>query len=121
VIFGVSTAAVASLLIAAVVRLSFIARLTEVSGQVISRLLIGTRMERSMPEPWAVKPAARVLRWIARTLPEDARDTFVEEQCANVAMAESRKERISYLADILVKFPKTIWTYNSETRRARAR
>jgi hypothetical protein len=36
-------------------------------------------------------------------------------------MAESRKERISYLADILVKFPKTIWTYNSETRRARAR
>jgi hypothetical protein len=106
---------------AAVVKLSFAARLTEVCGQIISRLLTRTQTKRSIPQPWAEKPAARVLRWIAKTLPADVRDTFVEEQCANVATAESRKERLSYLADLLVKFPKTVWTYYSERRRARAR
>jgi hypothetical protein len=118
---GVCTTVVASLLIAALFNGRSAARLIELCGNIISRARTRARVKRSASQPWAEKPAARVLRWVANSLPPDTREAYVEEQCANLAMAESPRERLTYLADLLVKFPKTIWTYYSERRRARAR
>ena len=56
-------------------------------------------------DPWSETWAGRLLGLAAALLPADRRRSFLEDQCGNLAQAESRREWIAYLADVLLHMP----------------
>lgn len=62
--------------------------------------------EASLPnEAWSVSLAGRLLAVAARVLPADCRRAFIEDQCGNLAQAESRREWAGYLIGVLTHMP----------------
>jgi len=70
---------------------------------------IGERTEeldRPAPvQPWAATWAGRLLGLAAKMLPPEVRLDFVEDQCGNLASAESRRERVAYVFGLLTQAP----------------
>jgi hypothetical protein len=63
-------------------------------------------IEADLPdEPWSGTWAGRLLRLAAALLPPDGRRAFLEDQCANLAEAESHREWIGYLVGVLAHMP----------------
>jgi hypothetical protein len=56
-------------------------------------------------QPWTATWSGRLLGLAARMLPAEARVDFVEDQCGNLAAAESRRERASYVLGLLTRAP----------------
>jgi hypothetical protein len=56
-------------------------------------------------EPWSGTWAGRLLLVAAALLPSDRRRAFLEDQCGNLAQAESRREWIGYLVGVLTHMP----------------
>jgi hypothetical protein len=69
------------------------------------------------PRPWAGTWTGRLLALTARLLPPDVRHDFVEDQCGNLASAESRRERAAYVLGLLTRAP----AIAAAAARARAR
>jgi hypothetical protein len=57
------------------------------------------------PRPWTRGAAGALVALAARLLPRELRLDFVEDQCGNLACAESRRERIAYVAGLLARAP----------------
>jgi hypothetical protein len=55
--------------------------------------------------PWTATWSGRLLGLTARLLPPEVRFDFVEDQCGNLANAESRRERIAYVLGLLTRAP----------------
>jgi hypothetical protein len=70
---------------------------------------IGRRaVELDVPEParpWTATWAGRLVGLAARLLPREVRVDFVEDQCGNLACAESRRERVAYVLGLLTRAP----------------
>jgi hypothetical protein len=70
---------------------------------------IGSRaqeLDRPVPaRPWAATWPGRLLGLAARLLPAEVRLDFVEDQCGNLACAESRRERAAYVLGLLTRAP----------------
>jgi hypothetical protein len=63
-------------------------------------------LDRPAPvRPWTATWSGRLLGLAARLLPPDVRHAFVEDQCGNLACAESRRERAAYLLGLLARAP----------------
>lgn len=56
-------------------------------------------------EPWTGSCSGRLIALAARLLPPELRREFVEDQCGNLAGAESRREWLGYLLGLLVRMP----------------
>jgi hypothetical protein len=59
----------------------------------------------TLGEPWSATWAGTVLWIMAKLLPPDHQQQFIEEQCANLEWAESRREWFGYLLGLLVQMP----------------
>jgi hypothetical protein len=70
---------------------------------------IGVRtleLDRPPPaRPWTATWTGRLLGLAARLLPPEVRHDFVEDQCGNLASAESRRERAAYVLGLLTQAP----------------
>lgn len=66
----------------------------------------------NLQEPW--RPAY-VLEFLARLLPPDERELFLEEHLASLAHA-SRGEKWAYLLDLLTSLPAAAWTLRTVPR-----
>jgi hypothetical protein len=70
---------------------------------------IGVRtQELDMPppaRPWTATWTGRLLGLTARLLPPGVRHDFVEDQCGNLASADSRRERAAYVLGLLTRAP----------------
>jgi hypothetical protein len=63
-------------------------------------------LDRPAPvQPWAGTWPGRLLGLAARLLPPEVRLDFVEDQCGNLASAESRRERVAYVIGLLTRAP----------------
>ena len=63
-------------------------------------------VESSAPAaPWSATWAGRLLGLAAQLLPAEERREFIEDQCANLQWAESRRERARYLLGLLARMP----------------
>jgi hypothetical protein len=63
-------------------------------------------MESTAPEaPWSATWMGRLLAVAAQLLPVEERREFIEDQCANLQWAESRRERARYLLGLLARMP----------------
>ncbi len=63
-------------------------------------------IEAGLPaEPWSGTWAARLLLVASALLPSERRRAFLEDQCGNLAQAESRREWIGYLAGVVWHMP----------------
>jgi len=63
-------------------------------------------IEASTPQdPWSATWAGRLLALAAQLLPPDRRRDFIEDQCANLEMAVSRREWARYMLGLLVGMP----------------
>jgi hypothetical protein len=58
-----------------------------------------------LDDAWSATPTGRLLALAAFVLPAGQRRGFVEEQCANLGLAESRREWAGYVASLLVRMP----------------
>jgi len=58
-----------------------------------------------LDDAWSATPTGRLLSLAAWVLPAGLRRGFVEEQCANLGLAESRREWAGYLAGLLLRMP----------------
>jgi hypothetical protein len=70
---------------------------------------IGVRtqeLDRPPPaRPWTATWTGRLLGLAARLLPPEVRHDFVEDQCGNLAAAQSRRERAGYVLGLLTQAP----------------
>lgn len=57
-------------------------------------------------EPWTGSWAGRLLALAARLLPPELRREFVEDQCGNLASANSRREWLGYLLGLMTQMPR---------------
>jgi hypothetical protein len=63
-------------------------------------------LDRPAPvQPWTGTWSGRLLALAARLLPPELRLDFVEDQCGNLASAESRRERAAYVLGLLTRAP----------------
>jgi hypothetical protein len=58
-----------------------------------------------LDDAWSATPTGRLLSLAACVLPVGQRRGFVEEQCANLGLAGSRREWAGYVAGLLVRMP----------------
>jgi hypothetical protein len=58
-----------------------------------------------LDDAWSATPTGRLLALAACVLPAGQRRAFVEEQCANLGLAESRREWAGYVAGLLLRMP----------------
>jgi hypothetical protein len=72
-------------------------------------------------DSWSETWAGRLLGLAAALLPADRRRSFMEDQCGNLAQAESRREWIAYLAGILLHMPAIAAATLAAARRDRGR
>ena len=56
-------------------------------------------------QPWRATWTGRLVGLAARLLPPEVRRDFVEDQCGNLAGAESRRERAAYVLGLLAHAP----------------
>ena len=70
---------------------------------------IGVRtqeLDRPPPaRPWTATWTGRLIGLTARLLPPEVRHDFVEDQCGNLASADSRRERAAYVLGLLTRAP----------------
>jgi hypothetical protein len=63
-------------------------------------------LDRPAPvRPWTATWTGRLLGLTARLLPPEVRHDFVEDQCGNLASADSRRERAAYVLGLLMHAP----------------
>lgn len=91
-------------------RAELLARVVRLADDLaVTAAWIGRRaVELDVPErerPWTATWAGRLVGLAARLLPREARVDFVEDQCGNLACAESRRERAAYLLGLLTRAP----------------
>lgn len=59
----------------------------------------------TLNDPWSATWAGRLLAVAARLLPPERRRDFIEDQCGNLEMVESRREWARYMLGLLAEMP----------------
>ncbi|HKA10913.1 MAG TPA: hypothetical protein VKI99_10640 [Candidatus Dormibacteraeota bacterium] len=59
----------------------------------------------TLNDPWSATWAGRLLAVAARLLPPERRRDFIEDQCGNLEMVESRREWACYMLGLLAQMP----------------
>ena len=59
----------------------------------------------TLNDPWSATWAGRLLAVAARLLPPERRRGFIEDQCGNLEMVESRREWARYMLGLLAQMP----------------
>jgi hypothetical protein len=91
-------------------RAELLTRVTRSADDLASTVAwIGLRTrDRDRPppaQPWRATWTGRLVGLVARLLPPEVRLDFVEDQCGNLAGAESRRERAAYVLGLLTRAP----------------
>ena len=78
----------------------------ELTGTVESIQRRVLEIEANTPhDPWSATWAGRLLAVAARLLPPERRRDFIEDQCGNLEMVESRREWARYMLGLLAQMP----------------
>lgn len=93
-----------------VLRSAHLRRAGDLAGDLISTIgriqQLVLEAEATLPnEAWSASLAGRLLAVAATVLPADRRRAFIEDQCGNLAQAESRREWVGYLIGVLTHMP----------------
>lgn len=59
----------------------------------------------AMNDPWSATWAGKLLAVAARFLPPERRRDFIEDQCGNLEMVESKREWARYMLGLLARMP----------------
>lgn len=61
-----------------------------------------------------------LVRWLARVLPDAARERFVHEVIGDLGMCAGWRQRAEWLASLIVGIPRLAWMMHHENRQGRA-